>query len=177
MEKLTAYFPTQSLIYLLICCAGVIVFIMMIILPAQKSTLELDAEITELQARIEEQRLLNPVFKSLFKKAKAKNESGLPAQSKAKLSRDDISDLTTQMQQMVRKNNLQIRELAPDVNSLADNSGFLSVTLSATGGFMDFRNLLVDLGTIPSFEMIESLDINAEEGYRRIDLRVWLAQE
>jgi hypothetical protein len=177
MEKLSAYLPAQSLIYLLICCAGVIVFIIMIILPARKATAELDTEITNLEARIEEQRILNPVFKSLFKRAKAKNESGLPARSKAKLSRDDISDLTTRMQQMVRDHNLQIKELAPDVNSLADNSGFLSVTLSATGQFMDFRSLLVDLGTIPSFEMIESVDISAEEGYRQINLQVWLARE
>ena len=54
MQKLSAYFPTQSLIYLLICCAGVIVFVIMIILPARKATAELDTEITNLEARIEE---------------------------------------------------------------------------------------------------------------------------
>lgn len=177
MEKLSAYVPTQSLIYFLICCAGVIVFIIMIILPGQKAKAELDADIKDLQVRIEEQRILNPVFESLFKKAKAKSESGLPAHSKAKLSRGEISGLTTRMQQMVRDNNLQVKELAPDVNSLADNSGFLSVNLSAAGQFLDFRNLLVDLGTIPSFEAIDSIDITAGEGYRQISLRVWLAQE
>lgn len=177
MEKLSAYLPTQSLIYLLICCAGVIVFVVMIILPAQKSTTELDAEIVNLQARIEEQRILSPVFKSLFKRAKTKNQSGLPAQSKVKLSRDDLSDLTAQLQQIVKDNNLQIEELAPDVNSLADNSGFLSVDLEASGRFMDFRTLLVDLGTIPSFEMIETIDIRAMEGLRHISLKIWLAQE
>ena len=177
MEKLTAYLPTQSLIYLLICCAGILVFLMMIIFPAQKSTAELDAEIVDLQARIEEQRILSPVFKSLFKKAKAKNQNGLPAQTKEKLSRDDISDLTVQLQKIAKDNNLQIDELAPDVNSLTDNSGFLSVNLTASGQFLDFRNLLVDLAMIPSFEMIETIDVRAMEGQRHVNVRVWLAQE
>lgn len=177
MEKLSAYVPTQSLVYLLICCAGIIVFILMIILPAQKSAAELDTEIVNLQARIEEQRILSPVFKSLFKRAKAKNQSGLPAQAKAKLSRDDLSDLTAQLQQIVKDNNLQIEELAPDVNSLTENSGYLKVNLEASGNFLDFRTLLVDLGTIPSFEMIESIDVRAMEGLRHISVRIWLAQE
>ena len=177
MEKLSAYVPTQSLVYLLICCAGIIVFILMIILPAQKSAAELDTEIVNLQARIEEQRILSPVFKSLFNRAKAKNQSGLPAQAKAKLSRDDLSDLTAQLQQIVKKNNLQIEELTPDVNSLTDNSGYLKVDLEASGKFMDFRALLVDLGTIPSFEMIESINVRAMEGLRQISVRIWLAQE
>lgn len=177
MEKLNAYLPTQSLIYLLICCAGIVVFIVMIILPAQKSTTELDAEIIDLEARIEEQRILSPVFKSLFKRAKTKSQSGLPAQTQQKLSKDDISELTVQLQKIVKENNLQIEELAPDVNSLTDNSGFLSVNLKASGKFMDFRNLLVDLGTIPSFEMIETIDVRAMEGLRHISVRLWLAQE
>ena len=177
MEKLTAYLPTQSLIYLLICCAGIVVFILMIILPAQKSTTELDAEIVDLQARIEEQRILSPVFQSLFKRAKAKNESGLPTQTKQKLSKDDISDLTDQLQRIVKENNLQIEDLVPDVNSLTDDSGFLSVNLKASGKFLDFKNLLVDLVTIPSFEMIETVDVRAMEGIRQISLRLWLAQE
>ena len=169
--------PTQSLIYLLICCAGVLVFVLMIILPAQRSTVELDAEIVGLQARIEEQRILSPVFKSLFERAKAENPSGLPVQVKSKLSRDDIADLTARLQQIVRDNNLQIEELAPDVYSFTDNSGFLSVDISASGQFIDFRKFLIDLGTIPSLERVETIDIRAVEGTRHIDVRILLAQE
>lgn len=177
MEKLSAYLPTQSLIYFLICCAGVIVFVLMIILPAQKSASELDSEIVELKSRIEEQRILNPVFKNLFERAKADNQGGLPNQVKTKLSRDDISKLTERLQEIVRENHLQIEALAPDVNSLTDNSGFLSVNISARGEFMDFRNFLIELGTIPSMELIETIDVRAIEGLRHINVRIWLAQE
>lgn len=177
MGKLSAYFPTQSLIYLLICCAGVIVFILMIILPAQKTTNELDMEIDNLQARIEEQRMLSPLFERLFEKAKAGNRSELHPAAKTKLSRDEISKLTARLQKMVLENNLQIEELAPDVNSLTDNSGFLSVNISTKGRFMDFRSLLLSLGTIPSLELIETVEVRAIEGSRQMDVRIWLAQE
>lgn len=177
MEKLSAYLPTQSLIYFLICCAGVIVFVLMIILPAQKSTAELDSEIANLKTRIEEQRILSPVFKNFFKQVKEDNQGDLPNQVKKKLSRDDISKLTLRLQQIVRENNLQIEELAPDVNSLTGNSGFLSVSISAKGEFMDFRNFLVELGTIPSMELVETINVRAIEGLRHINVRIWLAQE
>ena len=74
-------------------------------------------------------------------------------------------------------NRLKIEELAPDVNSLAGSSGYLSVSMSASGDFLDFRKLLIDLETIPSLELIETIDIRAMEGARQIQVRFWLAQQ
>ena len=49
--------------------------------------------------------------------------------------------------------------------------------INLTGAFMDFRNFLVDLGTIPSLEIIEEVQIRAIEGSREFKIRMWMAQK
>ena len=73
MKKLLSILPTQSLIYFLICGAGILFFVFMIIVPTQKTSAELDKEFVKISDRIEEQRILKPVFESLLKQAKKKN--------------------------------------------------------------------------------------------------------
>jgi hypothetical protein len=70
MKKILSLLPTQSLINLLICGASVIVFNFLIIIPNQNLSDQLDQEIEELNDRIEQQRILRPVFEGLLQRAK-----------------------------------------------------------------------------------------------------------
>ena len=54
MKKILSILPTQSLIYFLICGAGVLVFIFLIIIPNQNMSAELDQEIDKLNDRVEQ---------------------------------------------------------------------------------------------------------------------------
>jgi len=94
MKKLLSIFPTESLIYFLICGAGVLVFVFLIIISTQKTSAELDKDIQRTGDRVEEQRILAPVFQSLLKRAKKKNPTELPSTQKAKLDRADISKVS-----------------------------------------------------------------------------------
>ena len=47
----------------------------------------------------------------------------------------------------------------------------------ANGNFLDFRNFLIALETIPSLELIEMIEVQSVEGSRNITVRFWLAQE
>jgi hypothetical protein len=42
---------------------------------------------------------------------------------------------------------------------------------------MRFRDFLVDLGTIPSLEKIEEIQIRAIEASREFKLKIWMAQK
>jgi hypothetical protein len=77
--KLGSILPPQSLILLMLCGVGVLVFLLWVILPAQRLSAELDRDIENLQSRIEEQKILSPVFKNLFAKTKTAEPQGLPA--------------------------------------------------------------------------------------------------
>ena len=177
MKKITSLLSTQSLIYFLICAVGIIVFVFLVIIPAQKTSAELDASIKDLSRRIDEQRILKPVFENLLKRVKNKNQTGLPITKKAKLSRGDIANLSTTLQEMAQRYDLNLKEIKTDVTPATNKNGYLLMRIDVTGDFMKFRDFLIDLGTIPSLEHIETIDIRAIEANREIKLKIWLAQK
>jgi len=176
MKQLTSLLPTQSILYFIVCGAGILVFVFMIIIPSQRASAELDAEIETLSARIEEQRILMPVFQALFQKTKNANPTELPVTQREKLPKGEINQVLSRFKELAAQSNLTLVELTPDVNSLADNSGFLLIYLTASGQFGDFRNFLIDLETIASLDHIEEIDVRPVEKAREIRLKLWLAQ-
>jgi len=177
IKKITEIFPPQSLIFFIICGAGILVFVFLIILPSQKTVADLDNEIDLLQSRIEEQRILTPVFHNILAKAKTGNPTLLPLKQKAKLARNDMQKISAEISEIARRNDLALESIVPDVNSLSANSGYLMMSLVISGDFFKFREFLVELGSIPSLEYIQELKIRPIEASREIDLKIWFAQE
>ena len=177
MKKIISILPTQSLILFLVCGAGILVYVFLIIIPTQKTSTELDTDIVKIGDRIEEQRILKPVFESLLKQAQKKNPTDLPATKKVKLDRADISKLSEGLQEMAFRHGLKIQDMNTDVSDLIGKSGYLLMRINLTGAFMDFRSFLVDLGTIPSLEIIEEIQIRAIEGAREFKIKMWMAQK
>jgi hypothetical protein len=177
MKKYLSFLPTQSLIYFLICGAGILVFIFLIIIPTQKATNELDREIENLGNRIEEQRILKPVFDALLERAKKKNPTTLPATEKVKLARGDISKVSQTLLEMAQRSGLKLRDISTDVNAFNGDAGYLQMRIEVTGDFKRFRDFLLDLGTIPSLEKIEEIQIRAIESSREFKLKIWMAQK
>ena len=177
MKKILSILPTQSVIYFLVCGAGVIVFIFLIIIPNQNTSAELDQEIVKLNDQIEQQRILRPVFVSLLDRAKQKNPTVLPATKKGKLERGDISKISELLQDMAGRHDLKIQDIRTDVAEIMNNTGYMLMRIHTTGDFMNFREFLVDLGTIPALDQIEEIKIRAIEGDREYKLRIWLAQK
>jgi hypothetical protein len=153
------------------------VFIFLIIIPSQRASSKLDKDIEKLSDRIEEQRILKPVFESLLKQAKKKNPTELPATRKAKLARGDISKISEKMQEIARRHGFKLRDIRTDLNAMTGNTGYLLMRIDVTGDFMRFRDFLVDLGTIPSLEQIEEIQIRAIEASREFKLKIWMAQK
>jgi hypothetical protein len=177
MEKIKSVLPTQSLIYFLICGIGIIVFVILIIIPAQKTSAELDGEIEKLNARLDEQRILQPVFDKLLKQVKKKDATELPAPKKVKLARGDIHKISEHLLETARRCEFTLRDIQTDVKTVENNAEYLLIRIHATGEFIKFRDFLVDLGNIPSFERIEEIQIRAIENSREFKLKIWLAQQ
>jgi hypothetical protein len=170
--------PAQSLVLLALCGAGVVGFLLLVILPADRASAELDREIVALTARVEEQKVLSPVFKALFEKARSPVKAGGPAPVRAKLSRADIAALPKRLQEMAAAHRLAVREVVPDINTLTDASGRLSMKIQAQGRFADLRGFLLDVGALPFFDGLEEVDVRGVEGGgEEATLKVWLARE
>ena len=176
-DKLSSNPLTQSLFIFLVCAVGILVFFWLIILPSQKTSTELDQEIAQLNARIEEQRILTPVFHSLLKRAKKEGPSDLPSPKKAKLTHGDMNAISSVFQDIAGKHNLKLEEITTDVRSLMQESGYLLMRLRLSGDFFNFRKFLIDMGSIPSLEHIEEINIQPTKTSKELRLKIWLAQE
>ena len=177
MKRITEIIPAQSLILLLLCAAGILVFIFLFILPAQKTAAELDKNIEEKQGQIDRQQILKPVFERMLVKATAKSPTRLPMVEKAKLSPGDMKKISTQIQSLIKRNNLQLKEITPDVNSSKERPGYLLIRLAVTGDFFNFRKFLLDLGSIPSMVHVQEITIRSIEESREMKVKIWLAQK
>jgi len=175
--KLGTLLPTQSLVLLVLCGAGILVFLLFIILPGKRLSAELDREIDGLKSRIEEQKVLAPVFKNLLEKSKTSAAQGPTASARTKLSRGDIAGVPKRLQDLAAAHRLRVREIIPEVNTLTDASGRFLLKLNAAGRFNDLRGFLIDVGSLPFFESIEEIDIRAVEGGEEFGLKFWLARE
>jgi hypothetical protein len=168
---------SQSLLVLVICVVGVLTFFLLILLPSQKTSAELDKEIDRLNVRIEEQRILTPVFHSLLKRAKMAPPSGLPTPEKAKLTHGDMNTISSVFQDIAMRHNLRLEEVKTDVSTMMEDSGYLMMRLRLSGNFYKFRDFLVELGSIPFLEHIEEINIRPVKTAREFQIKLWLAQE
>ena len=164
----------QSVVVFLICAVGIVAFLFLIILPSQKTSAELDREIEVLNARIEEQRILTPVFHSLLKRAKTEAPSMLPSPDKTNLTHGDMNTISKAFQDIAARHDLKLEELKTDVSSMMQNSGYLMMRLRLSGNFYKFRDFLVDLGSIPYLEHIEEINIRPVKTARELEIKLWL---
>ncbi|MGD8653676.1 MAG: hypothetical protein PVF92_16425 [Desulfobacterales bacterium] len=167
----------QSLMILIICIVGILTFILLIILPSDKAADELDKEIKILNTRIEEQRILTPVFHSLLKRSKMAPPSDLPVPEKSKLTHGDVNTISNVFQDIAARHSLTLEDVKTDVTSMMEDAGYLSMQLRLNGDFYKFREFLVDLGSIPSLEHIEEINIRPQQKNRELEIKLWLAQE
>ena len=167
----------QSVMILIVCVVGILAFLLLIILPSEKSANELDQEIAKLNARIEEQRILTPVFHSLLERSKVAPPSDLPVPERTKLTHGDINTISNVFQDIAARHNLKLEDIKTDVSSMVQDTGYLSMQLRLNGNFYKFREFLVDLGSIPSLEYIEEINIRPLKTSRELEIKLWLAQE
>ena len=176
--NLTSRMPSQSVILFLLCGAGILAFVLLVILPSHRLSAQIDRDIAALTARIEEQRVLAPIFDTLFAKAKTPAGSTLPQPQKTKLTRQEISEVPRQLMELAAAHKLAVREITPDVNTLADASNRFSVRVAASSRFLDLRGFLLGLGALPFFETLEEIEIRAAEGgAEEMTIKLWLARE
>jgi hypothetical protein len=175
-DKISSDSFIQNLVIFVVCAIGLVAFWVLIILPSQRTEKELDQEIDKLNGRIEEQRILTPVFHSLLERAKMKGPSGLPSPEKSKLTHGDMNAISTVFQDIAGRNNLKLEGITTDVNSLVQESGYLVMRLTLSGDFFDIRKFLIDIGSIPSLEHIEEIGIRSGKTAKELNLKIWLAQ-
>lgn len=165
----------KNIRYFLICAVGILCFVGLGIYPRQKSIGNLDTETGKLETQIKAQKILLPVFKALLKRAGVKAPADLPFPEKAKLDRSKLAMISNAFRQIAKISGLQLIHVAPNLKTLVDGSGFLSVNVHLSGDFFDFRDFLIRMQGIPCLKHIERVQIQPAEGVKEFRLKVCLA--
>ena len=177
MKKILSILPTQSIVYCLICGAGIIAFVFLIIIPSQNTSAELDRDIAKVTDRIEEQRILRPVFDSLLKRAKQEEPTELPAVQEVTPANGGINEITDLLRNIARRHGLEMKDISTDVTALMKNNKNMTMRIDLAGKFMQFRDFLLDLSAISTLEQIEEIQIRAIEGTREYALKIRMIQK
>ncbi|RLC16329.1 MAG: hypothetical protein DRI24_08680 [Deltaproteobacteria bacterium] len=171
------YQPTRNTYVILIFGGGMLLFILLAIFPNYISYNNTMHEISILKDKIDEQKILSPIFEDLSKKAQFKNPGSLPFPPAEKLPRSDTEKITPIIREIVEVNGFTLKNIDTDIASLVTDSGILKMSIGIVGKFNNLRNLMLDLGSLPYLEHIEVIQISSFGDDNKIDLTIWIAQD
>ncbi len=175
--KLESFFPPQTMVLCALCLVGILAFLFFVIWPSQRLSAELDRDIEVLKARIEEQKVLFPLFKNLFEKSKPSPNRELPVSPRTKLNQTELTGVPKRLQEMAAAHRLIVRDIVPEVNTLTDGNNRFMVRLTAAGQFADLRGFLIEVGSLSFFDSLEEIEVRAVEGGEEFGLKIWMARE
>ena len=178
MEKIKIpKLSSQSSIYLMLCGGGILAFILLVILPYKQALRQMDGDIQNIKAQINEQKVLEPIFNNLLNQIKAESPQRLPVAPKSKLGRNETGKLAAIFQKMARSSHLRLNDFIPDLNTFVDNSGVLKVTVIVSGDFLDLRLFFLELARIPYLEHIEQVAVRTVKNLKEANFMIWMTQE
>jgi len=171
------YLPTRNTFVILVFGGGMLLFVLLSIFPNYISYNNIVHETSILKDKIEEQKILSPIFEDLSKKAQFQNPGSLPFPAHEKLARSDTGNITPIIREVVATNDFLLEDIDTDIESLMTEPGILRMTIQMTGVFQNLRKLLLDLSALPYLEHIEVIQINSFGAKNKINLTIWISQE
>lgn len=176
IEKLPKL-PRRSVIYMIVCGGGVLLFCLIGILPNFKALSALDEDIMTLNRKINEQKILFPVFKKMLTHIEHPDTAVTSAAVRKKLKKDQIVSFTDQIKAFAETNGLAIDENKVDVRRFQEKGGFLEINFSMKGSLEEFRSFLVQIIELPYDIRIGRFEIQPITQNKRFQLSFWLALE
>ena len=167
--------PAQSIRHLIICVGGIVAFIFVAIYPSQKSLSRLDKEIAQTESQIEEQRILFPIAQELVSQVMKKEKYNLPFPDTKNVEREKLEEVPSVLEELAGGSGLYTISIVPDVQSLSEYPGHLSITAVVKGKFSDLREFVIKMGSLPYLEHVEEISISPKDGVREFVLKIWFA--
>lgn len=174
-QKMAVTFPKQSVIYLVLCLTGILIFVLAGILPNSRTMAELSAKAEDARFRLEEQRALSPFPKPLRDKSERKESEILPLPAKGILGQDKINTLPATFTAAARVSGMSLVSAIPNLTALTGDAQALSVNVVLRGDFVHFRKFLIHLGGIPYMKQIEEIAIQQKPDTKEFRLKIWVA--
>ena len=166
--------PQQSIVYLLICLLGILLFLMLGIVPNQRFLKELDGKIAETRTQIEERKMLITTHQTLKQRTRRQGARALPFPQKNGQNPAEVGKLTDTMKDLARRTNVEVVSIVPGLSSLEGNSKALVLDLVVRGAFRSFRLFLIALEGLPFLDYIEELNFQQNPAGLELRVKFWV---
>jgi len=166
--------PKEVLSRIVFYSAAIVILMLIANYPSQMSIIKLGNEIAETKARLEEQKLLIPIYSELLAKSRLKAVPEAP-ESKEGLASGQVDHLAEMLREVAKKSNIETISVIPDPTSLAGGSNLLNVDVSARGDFFAFRGFLLDLRSLSYVNSFDEVRVQAVSGTKEYNLKMKIA--
>lgn len=164
----------QNVFWAGLCAVAVAVLLAVAVFPRHRAVKELEAQVREAEADLERQKILAPAYRNLQERMGHMKLGSFPLPQEEKLPRGGLQGIPAMFQDMMVKSDLEPVEVMPEIGSLSEKPGLLSLTMVARGSLPGFRRLLVRLGELPFVSGVEHIRIRSVERSKELMVRVSL---
>ena len=145
------------------------------VLPSFRNIDKTHASIEELQADLQQQKTLLPIYLSLQQRKKKSLPEGIAVNQLQPLKIEDLAELPDVFETLARESEVELVSATPQVRSLQDGHEMLRIDARMRGDFLAFNILLNRLNEMRFVESIDSLTIDVANLGQEMSLSVWLA--
>ena len=164
-------FLGQHLLLIGICLVFLAVLAVVLLIPTQKKISELDRRIVREQSKVEEQKVLHPLYVQLMSELARLEGRDVTEPVDLSFSKEGISGLWDIFAEMAGASGLQTVTIQPVSESLSDQ---LQVNAVFTGPLPAFRQFLLDLGSLAFVSHLEQFVAREVVGGREYRVTMWL---
>ena len=181
-KSFLALFPERRLFFVVVCLSGILGFYLLSILPHQQAADRLEEQIVDLNRRLDEQRLLAPIYKrftEMVGETRPALLGELPFPSPEQLTSEQLAGLEALLHQLAAQCQLDIRDIGADLNSMINETSALKLSLEIQGAFGHLRDFMLKLAELPFLEHIGRIEVRRAEGVRglQMELDLWVARQ
>jgi len=170
-------FSQKSLFYFALFGVVLATIALLMIFPDYRTLAALDKNIKQLETKIETHKMLFPLFQKMLTEINIKLPDGVTLPKGEKLSQEKAETIVSMFHELSAKAGVKMVEASPDVESTLNGFGFLLMNVVVKGDFLNLREFLLELGSLPYLEKIEQLKLQPVEGGKEIRLKIWLVKE
>lgn len=165
MNMIKGKLPKETLTLLIICLGILTIFILIGIIPINRSIAGIDKKIKETTVRIDEQKEFAPLhaaFQERIKKGTKEISPELVIPKPEKLPRMELQNLSRVMRDLSVRAGMTSISVSPQLN-VTNGSSSISVNHILQGNYISFRKYLLYLAQLPYYEKIDSIKIEEKE--------------
>ncbi len=149
--------PEKSISYLVICVGIITIICLLGIYPLYRYNTSLTDNIREINYQIKEQNDLMPQYLVLVKNLEKKESQLLPLPKRTKISREQAGKFQEEFRKIASKSGIMTVSLTPDLTTLTTDSQYILNNAVVKGEFMNFRKMLIDMGSVPYLDSIDEI--------------------